>query len=78
MAARREKTRGAVCREGHRGRDGTMGPSHASVRNDFPGQMRGKPSERSGVVTMSSGVSVLNGDGPSPWLVAWDGRPWAL
>ena len=55
-----------------------MGPSHASVRNDFPGQMRGKPSERSGVVTMSSGVSVLNGDGPSPWLVAWDGRPWAL
>ena len=27
---------------------------------------------------MSSGVAVLNGNGPSPWLVAWDGRPRAL
>lgn len=45
-----------------------MGPSHVSVRNDFPGQMRGKPVERNGVVTMSScGVAVLNGDGKSPW-----------
>lgn len=36
-----------------------MGPSHESVRNDFPGQTR--PIERSRVVTMSSGVAVLKG-----------------
>lgn len=78
MATGGEKTLGAVCGEGHHGRGGTMGPSHVSVRNDFPGHMRGKPIERSGMVTMSSGVAVLNVHGPSSWLVAWDGRPWAM
>lgn len=72
----RKNSRGSV--QSHDGRDGTTGPSHVCARNDFPGQMRGKPIERSGVVAMSFGLAVLNGDGPSPWLVAWDGRPWAL
>lgn len=57
---------------------GTAGPSHVNVRNGCPGQTRGKAIERSGVVARSSGVAVLNGDGPRPWLVAWDGRSWAL
>lgn len=59
-----------MCGEGHCGRDRTTGPSHVSVRNDFPGQMKGKPVERNGVVAVSSGVAVLNGDGKSPW---WHG-----
>jgi len=57
-----------------------VGPSHVivGVKNDFPGQTRDKPIETNGVVTVSSGVAMLSGDGPSPWLVAWDGRPLAL
>lgn len=51
---------------------GGTAPSHVSEKNDL------QSIERARVGTMSSGVAALNQDGPSPCLVAWDGRPWAL